>query len=294
VGGRNDRPPLDFSVKIAINMDLSRVEDVRTAMKLAGIKPNKGLGQHFLVDKPSLEAIVDSAAVTKDDAVLEIGPGLGVMTRPLTRQAGRVVAVETDPVLAGLLRRDAPDNLEVMEQDILTYDLGQLPPRYKVIANIPYYLTSKIFRLLIDSPNPPSVMSMLIQKEVAERIVAAPGQLSILALSVQYYGHPEIVRIVERHKFWPPPDVDSAVLRVVFTGPAFPADPQALFRLIKAGFGEKRKQLKNALAGGLNLSSDYAAGILAQAKLAPTARAQELNLKDWQRLYEVAVKEDII
>src|SRR5258708_4895631 len=141
-------------------MDLSRVEDVRTAMKLAGIKPNKGLGQHFLVDKPSLEAIVDAAGVTGDDTVLEIGPGLGVMTRPLTARAGRVVAVETDHVLAALLRRDAPDNLEVVQQDILNFDLHRLKPGYKVIANIPYYLTSKIFRLLVESPNPPSVISI--------------------------------------------------------------------------------------------------------------------------------------
>src|SRR5437868_2481232 len=146
-------------------MDLSRVDDVRTAMRLAGIRPNKGLGQHFLVDKPSLQAIMDTAGVTHADTVLEIGPGLGVMTRPLTRLAARVVAVESDPVLADLLRREAPANLEVVEADILRYDLSALPQGYKVIANIPYYLTSKIFRLLIESPNPPSVMSLLIQKE---------------------------------------------------------------------------------------------------------------------------------
>ncbi|HEY2003680.1 MAG TPA: 16S rRNA (adenine(1518)-N(6)/adenine(1519)-N(6))-dimethyltransferase RsmA [Candidatus Saccharimonadia bacterium] len=275
-------------------MDLSRAEDVRTALKLAGIKPNKNLGQHFLVDKPSLEAIMDAAAVTTNDTVLEIGPGLGVMTRPLTKLAGRVVTVETDHVLADLLRRDAPANLEVVEQDILRFDLEQLPAGYKVIANIPYYLTSKIFRLLIESPNPPSVMSMLIQKEVAERITAAPGELSILALSVQYYGHPELVRLVERHKFWPAPEVDSAVLRVVISGPAFPADAHKLFRLIKAGFGEKRKQLKNALAGGLNLSPDYAAKLVAAAKLSPTTRAQELGLHDWERLYRVALGENLL
>ncbi len=269
-------------------MDLSRVEDVRTALRLAGIKPNKGLGQHFLVDKPSLEAIMDAAAVTKADTVLEIGPGLGVMTRPLADQAGRLIAVETDHVLAEILRRDAPDNLEVVEQDFLAYDLSQLPAGYKVIANLPYYLTSKIFRLLIENPNPPAVMSVLIQKEVAERITARPGQLSILALSVQYYGHPELMRVVERHRFWPAPAVDSAVLRVTLTGPAFPADPTKLFRLIKAGFGEKRKQLKNSLSGALNLSPELAIELIAAARLAPTARAQELDLKAWERLYKLA------
>jgi 16S rRNA (adenine1518-N6/adenine1519-N6)-dimethyltransferase len=275
-------------------MDLSRVDDVRTAMRLAGIKPNKALGQHFLVDKPSLQAIMDTAGVTAVDTVLEIGPGLGVMTRPLTRQASRVVAVESDPVLADLLRRDAPPNLEVVEADILQFDLRALPAGYKVIANIPYYLTSKIFRLLIESPNPPAVMSLLIQKEVAERITARPGNLSILALSVQCYGKPELVRVVERHKFWPPPDVDSAVLRVTLRGSAFPADPDRLFRLIKAGFGEKRKQLKNSLAGGLNLTPDLAAALIKSARLQPTARAQELKLSDWRRLYELAVKKNLL
>jgi 16S rRNA (adenine1518-N6/adenine1519-N6)-dimethyltransferase len=275
-------------------MDLTRVEDVRTALKLAGIKPNKGLGQHFLVDKPSLEAVMDAAEPGPADTVLEIGPGLGVMTRPLTRAAGRVIAVETDPVLAGLLRREAPSNLEVVERDILQFNLTELTPGYKVIANIPYYLTSKILRLLIEGPNPPSLMSLLIQKEVAERIIAKPGHLSILALSVQYYGRPELVRVVERHKFWPPPEVDSAILRVTYTGHVFPADPQALFRLIKAGFGEKRKQLKNALGGGLNLSPDFAAGLLKAAKIAPTARAQELDLRAWERLYRQATKHSLL
>lgn len=275
-------------------MDLSRVEDVRTALRLAGIKPNKGLGQHFLVDQASLEAIMNAATVTKADTVLEIGPGLGVMTRPLAARAGHVVAVETDRVLAQLLRRDAPPNLEVIEQDILQFNLLQLPAGYKVIANIPYYLTAKLFRLLIESPNPPSLMSLLIQKEVAERITAPPGKLSLLALSVQYYGHPEIIRVVERHRFWPSPDVDSAVLRVTLTGPVFPSDPDRLFRLMKAGFGEKRKQLRNSLAGGLNLAPEYAAQMIAKAKLAPTARAQELSLRDWQRLYKIAFKETII
>lgn len=275
-------------------MDLSRVDDVRTALKLAGIKPNKNLGQHFLVDRDSLEAIMAAASPQPADTVLEIGPGLGVMTRPLTAAVGQVVAVETDRTLAGLLRRDAPANLTVVEQDILQYDLHQLPAGYKAIANIPYYLTSKIFRLLIDSPNPPSVMSLLIQKEVAERIAATPGRMSILALSVQYWGRPEIVQVVERHKFWPAPDVDSAIIRVELTGPAFPADASRLFRLIKAGFGEKRKQLKNSLAGGLNCSVDRAAELVEQAGLSATARAQELSLDDWRRLYAAATAGDLV
>jgi 16S rRNA (adenine1518-N6/adenine1519-N6)-dimethyltransferase len=276
-------------------MDLSRVDDVRTALKLAGIRPNKGLGQHFLVDKPSLEAVMEAASPEAADTILEIGPGLGVMTRPLIARAARVIAVEADPVLASLLHRDAPPSLEVVESDILRFDLSELPRGYKVIANLPYYLTSKILRLLIEAPNPPSVMSLLVQKEVAERITARPGNLSMLALSVQYYGRPELVQVVERHKFWPPPEVDSAVLRVTLgKKPAFAADPAKFFRLAKAGFGERRKQLKNSLSGALNLSSDFATQLLAKAKIPPTARAQELDLAAWERLYKAAVKAGII
>lgn len=275
-------------------MDLTRIEDVQTALRLAGIRPNKGLGQHFLIDRGSLEAIMGAAEPSSSDTVLEIGPGLGVMTTELIRAAGRVVAVETDAVLAELLRRDAPENLEVVEEDFLQFDLHRLGKDYKVIANIPYYLTSKIFRLLMESTNPPSVMSLLIQKEVAERIAARPGKMSVLALSVQYYGKPSLVQVVERFKFWPAPKVDSAILKVEFTGPVFPADRDKLFRLIKAGFGEKRKQLKNALAGGLNISSEAALELLKVAKLGPTARAQELDLAAWERLYNATIKREYI
>jgi 16S rRNA (adenine1518-N6/adenine1519-N6)-dimethyltransferase len=222
-------------------MDLSRLSDLRLAMQLAGIRPQKGLGQHFLIDKDSLEIIVGAAGLTAGDTVLEIGPGLGVMTTVLTDLVKLVVAVEADHHLAGLLDQNAPANLRVEHQDILQFDLRGLPAGYKVVANLPYYLTSKIIRLLLESPNPPTVLSVLVQKEVAERIVAGPGKMSILALSVQYYAEPELMGIVERHKFWPAPNVDSAVLRITRRPqPAFEADPDKLFRLIKAGFGENR------------------------------------------------------
>lgn len=276
-------------------MELTNRSDLQLAMKLANIKPSKGLGQHFLVDADSLHAIIEAGDVTADDTVLEIGPGLGVMTGPLTEQAKQVVAVEADPVLGELLRRQPPSNLQVAEQDIMTFDLSALPTGYKVVANIPYYLTSRIFRLLLEAPNPPSVMSLLIQKEVAERIVAKPGKLSVLALSVQYYAQAELVLVVERHKFWPAPKVDSAVLRVVRREqPAFAAEPDRLFRLIKAGFGEKRKMLKNALAGGLNLTTEATAELILQADLGPTVRAQELTLEQWERLYNEALARELI
>ncbi len=276
-------------------MDLSRLEDLQVALRLAGVKPNKGLGQHFLVDADSLRQIVAAAELTKQDTVLEIGPGMGVMTGLLAEAAGKVVAVEADRLFSELLADKAPDNLEVISQDILEFDLRTLGQPYKVVANLPYYLTSKILRLLLESPTPPALMSVLIQKEVAERIVAKPGQMSILALSVQYYAEASLENTVGRYKFWPPPKVDSAIIKIKRRPkPAFAADPQLLFRLIKAGFGEKRKQLKNSLAGGLNVSSQTIEEILEQTKLSPLARAQELSLGDWERLYKMAIKRELL
>jgi 16S rRNA (adenine1518-N6/adenine1519-N6)-dimethyltransferase len=266
-------------------MDLTNPADLKAALRLAGIKANKGLGQHFLVDRASVEAVMDAAGVEAGDAVLEIGPGLGVLTQALLARGARVTAVETDAVLAGLLRRDAPAELTVVEQDFMRYDLTLLPTGYKVAANIPYYLTSKIFRLLLEAKNPPSVAALLVQKEVAERVTAKPGAMSTLAFSVQYYSRPELVRVVGRELFLPPPRVDSAVLRLEIGGPAFPADVAKLFRLVRAGFGERRKQLKNSLAGGLGCTVDTAVELLAAAGLKPTARAQELAMTDWRRLY---------
>jgi 16S rRNA (adenine1518-N6/adenine1519-N6)-dimethyltransferase len=272
-------------------MDLTNPQDLRLAMKLAGIAPRKGLGQHFLIDGTSLDAMVAAGEVGPNDTVLEVGPGLGVMTTRLTALAGQVVAVEADRVFAELLQRDPPANLQVVEADIMKFNLSSLPEQYKVVANIPYYLTSALIRLLLESPHPPALMALLIQREVAERIVAKPGKMSILALSVQYYAEAEMLQSVERQMFWPAPNVDSAILRLRRRPqPAFEADTAKLFRLIKAGFGEKRKQLKNSLAGGLNASFDIIGGVMTAAKIAPTARAQELSLADWGRLYAQAEK----
>lgn len=271
-------------------MDLINLHDLRLALKLAGIKPDKGLGQHFLVDQPSLEAIVSAAKVSSKDTVLEIGPGLGVMTELLAKQAKSVVAVESDHTLAEILKRRAASNVSVVEENILNFNLKELPLGYKVVANLPYYLTSQILRSILESSNRPSLMSVLVQKEVAQRITATPGQMSVLALSVQYYGQPILEGVVMRHKFWPPPKVDSAILRIkVLPSPKFEADASKLFRLIKAGFGERRKQLKNALAGGLNVDPAKIEQVLREAKIPPLARAQELGLAEWQKLYRLAL-----
>ncbi|HEX7259614.1 MAG TPA: 16S rRNA (adenine(1518)-N(6)/adenine(1519)-N(6))-dimethyltransferase RsmA [Candidatus Saccharimonadia bacterium] len=272
-------------------MDLSNIDELRGALQLAGLRPRKGLGQHFLVNRQSLEAVMAAGKLTPNDTVVEIGPGLGVMTAPLAERVKQVVAVETDGVLVALLRRHLPKNVEIIQADIMRFNLNQLPAGYKVVANIPYYLTSAITRLLTEAENRPTVVSLLMQKEVAERITAQPGKMSILALSVQYYGQPRLLETVERHKFWPPPKVDSAVLQIeMYDKPLFEADRSKLFHLIKAGFGEKRKMLKTSLAGGLNIEVSLSIELLWLASLDLTARAQELALDDWRRLYNAAIK----
>lgn len=272
-------------------MDLSNIKDLKVAMQLAGIRANKNLGQHFLIDGEAVVKIIEAADIKTDDTVLEIGPGLGVMTDILGKTGASIVAVETDAKLVELLRRRVPDNVTIEESDIMKYNLGALPSGYKVVANVPYYITSPIIRLLMESSNPASVAVLLIQKEVAERIAAKPGDMSILALSVQYYAEVELVCDVARDKFYPIPNVDSTVIKITRKDtPAFEADTQKLFRLIKAGFGEKRKQLRNSLAGGLQISTEEAIELIAAAGLKDTARAQELSLGEWRALYEVAMQ----
>lgn len=249
----------------------------------------RALGQHWLYDRESLQQVVAAGEVEPDDTVLEIGPGHGTLTKLLAPIAKEVVAVEADPELVARLEAEITDsNVAVVHQDIREFNLHTLPRGYKVVANIPYYLTSKLLRMFLENDNPPAVMALLVQQEVADRITAAPGAMSVLALSVQFYGTPLILGTVSRDKFQPPPQVDSAILQIKRRPrPAFDADPQQLFRLIKAGFGERRKQLKNALAGGLRMESEEVATLLEQADIKPAARAQELSLEEWEKLYNL-------
>lgn len=249
----------------------------------------KSLGQHWLTDYDSLRAMVEAAQVGPDDTVLEIGPGLGTLTELLVHEAAQVVAVEFDAKLAaGLPGRVAEDNLQVVQQDILSFDFTQLPAGYKVVANIPYYLTSNLIRVLSESANPPGVAVLLVQKEVAERIAAKPGQMSILGVTAQYYWDVNLGREVPAGLFTPPPKVDSqiVVLRRKDSVLSLAVHQKVYFRLVKAGFSQKRKTLENSLSGGLRITRQQAHDLLTEARIAPTARAQTLSLDDWYRLYE--------
>jgi 16S rRNA (adenine1518-N6/adenine1519-N6)-dimethyltransferase len=250
--------------------------------------PKKSLGQHWLNDLASLEAMLEAAEVTPDDTVLEIGPGLGSLTRLLVERAKEVVAVEFDRDLAmSLPVRIKSDNLTVIQQDVLSFDFANLPKDYKVVANIPYYLTSNLIRVLSTSSNPPTVAVLLIQKEVAERVAAQPGDMSLLSVSAQLYWQVSLNRVVESALFTPPPKVDSQILVLKRRPePLFPnLDEKLFFRLVKAGFHERRKKLRSSLSGGLAIPKIEADALLASAAIDPNLRAQALSLDNWHQLY---------
>ncbi|HSD55788.1 MAG TPA: 16S rRNA (adenine(1518)-N(6)/adenine(1519)-N(6))-dimethyltransferase RsmA [Candidatus Saccharimonadales bacterium] len=249
----------------------------------------KSLGQHWLDDQESLNAMLDSAEVGLDDTVLEIGPGPGTLTEELVHSAKEIIAVEFDQDLARELpmRVQAP-NLTVVNQDILKFDLTSLPPNYKVVANIPYYLTSKLLQTLCESSNHFGKAAILIQKEVAERVCAKAGDMSLLSVSVQYYCEASLGKLVPAELFTPPPKVDSQILQLRFREkPLFEdVDTKQFFRVVKAGFAQRRKTLLNSLGSGLHLSREETAAILEKAGIAPTVRPQNLTLEDWYRLYK--------
>jgi 16S rRNA (adenine1518-N6/adenine1519-N6)-dimethyltransferase len=249
--------------------------------------PKKSLGQHWLKDRDVLAKIADDADIAETDTVLEIGPGLGTLTSELLRRAKKVVAVELDGELAAKLPGQFPGtSLEVVNQDILSFDLTRLPEKYIVVANVPYYITSKIIQLLTTATNKPKTIVLLIQKEVAERLAAKPGDMSILAVSAQIYAEVELSDVVPARFFTPPPKVDSQVV-VLKTRPqalVSVEDEKLFFRVVKAGFSAKRKKLRSSISSGMHISKSEAEELLKSVAINPDDRAEQLSLQDWSRL----------
>ena len=312
------------------------IQELKTLLARFHIKPSHKLGQNFLLSEKALDEIVNAAELDSRDTVLEIGPGLGVLTRRLGERAGLVLAVEKDYKLVNALRKlfKSKKNIKITQGDALFIDPLRITNNYestnpdsyiskdsyfvgnsyKLIANIPYYITGKLLQNFLSKGTPPtpslakegelplfvkeragessrpSLMVLLLQKEVAERITARPGQMSILSVSVQFYAQPEIVSQVSRTEFYPAPEVDSAVVKIT----PFPYPPHGwegidekkFFRLVKIGFAGKRKQLHNNLASGLGAERDYKK-ILESLGLNPLARAQDLSMEHWQKLYKI-------
>lgn len=234
--------------------------------------------------------MLNTADLRSGDMVLEIGPGLGTLTELLLEAGASVYAVEFDQNLIQPLRNKFKaygSRFNVEEADILQFDLNNLPTGYKVVANIPYYLTSNLLRKLCEAPNQFSVAALLVQKEVAERVVASPGGMSLLSVSVQFYCDAALGEIVPAKAFTPPPKVDSRILHLSHIGkPRFEVDTKQFFRLVKAGFSERRKMLRSSLAGGLGITKTEAEDLLRQADIDPRLRAQALSLEDWYQLYK--------
>jgi 16S rRNA (adenine1518-N6/adenine1519-N6)-dimethyltransferase len=264
--------------------------NVSALLKEYGLRADKRFGQNFLQDPYALEKIVQAAEVRSTDTVLEIGPGLGGLTRYLAAAAQKVVAVELDeklfPPLSAVL---APyQNISLVHGDIMEIAPDELIAQqdYLVVANIPYYITSALIRHLLEAHSRPRRLVLTVQKEVAERICAGPGDLSLLALSVQVYGQPHIAARISAGAFFPSPKVDSSVLVVdVYPIPRLEeALLETFFRLIKAGFSQKRKKLRNSLSAGLHLSPAEAETLLHAAGIDPQRRAETLSLEEWGKL----------
>lgn len=278
--------------------------EIREICRLFEIKPARSKGQNFLINERIYEDIVAAADLKTDDTVLEIGPGLGFLTLKLAKKVKRVIAVELDDKLANYLQMgiDAQniENVEIVNEDILRFNLEtQLAPqeKYKIVANLPYNISSIFLRTFLTSLRKPESFVLMLQKEVAERIIATPPDMSLLALSVQYYADAVIIREVKAGNFWPEPKVDSAIIKLtvksekiveskeISNNKTSVLEDKLFFRLAKMGFSAKRKMLKNNLAGGLKMEQKNIAEILVKNKFNPLVRAEDLNLDDWLKLF---------
>lgn len=272
---------------------LSRTREI---CRMFEIKPARSKGQNFLINEKIYDDIVKAADINKGDIVLEVGPGLGFLTARLAKAAGQVIAVELDDQLATYLQMavDAQDldNVRIVNQDILKFNVAKELPAdrsYKIVANLPYNITSVFLRNFLSSQRQPASLVLMLQKEVAQRIVAQAPDMSLLALSVQYYAKPYIVREVKAGNFWPEPEVDSAVIRLdcqlLDSKDSAQVEADRLFfRIARSGFSAKRKMLKNNLSVGLSLDQDIIISAFNQAGLKLTVRAEELSLENWRKL----------
>jgi len=282
----------------------------RGLLRRFGLRARKGLGQHFLIDEEVLKLITSAAGLTPTDVIMEIGPGLGVLTQELARQAGWVITIELDNKLAAILKQTLAsfNNVAIINEDVLQVDPEALlqeqrerfPPaisspfNYKVVANLPYYITSPVLRHFLEASLKPQIMVVMVQKEVAEAIVAEPGEMSVLSISVQFYGQPEIVSYVPARCFYPAPEVDSAILKVtLYPRPAVDvANEASFFRLVRAGFTTPRKQLGNSLTQGLGLPKAEVLPLLEKANIVPQRRAETLTLAEWAQLWQVFIRKE--
>lgn len=273
----------------------------RQLLRQFGFKPKKRLGQHFLIDEAVLERILSAAELSPGDIVVEIGPGLGILTEGLAKRGARVIAVELDSKLVALLKKRLstfPD-VKVIRADILkvtpwqllqnNLTASELARGYKVIANLPYYITSPVLRHFLEAQLRPSEMVVMVQKEVGEAIAAIPGKMSLLSVKTQFYSKPAIISYVPAASFYPPPKVESVILRLdVYSQPPIEvSDVAGFFDIVMHGFSSPRKQLRNSLAHSLEMPPSQVASLLEKAGIEGKRRAETLSLEEWRELWKI-------
>jgi len=279
------------STQVDDEPDLTNIHELRNLLYTHHMRPNKSFGQNFLIDRATLQRIIEAAEINAGEQVLELGAGTGVLTRELARHARRVVAVELERDMLSLLAETTRNfaNVELIERNLLYVDPAAIfgAEAYKLVANLPYYITAPTFRHFLESANPPRLLVVMVQYEVAQRIVATPGDLSLLGVSIQFYGKPDIVAHVPARAFYPAPKVDSAILRVDLKDEVPLAHEQrdSFFRLVQAGFSERRKQIHNSLARGLHRKDAEVQALLKAAGIDPGRRAETLSIEEWLQLW---------
>ncbi|MFC1632609.1 16S rRNA (adenine(1518)-N(6)/adenine(1519)-N(6))-dimethyltransferase RsmA [Patescibacteria group bacterium] len=275
---------------------------IKELMRIFRIVPRRSRGQNFIINSSALDKITRAASLSREDLVIEIGPGLGALTAELIQKAGKVTAIEIDPKLYAILQQTFArwpfDNLNFINEDALTFDIGSLAQRsidqsselkqYKIVANLPYSITGRMIRRILEAKPGPHSIVLLVQKEVAERMVANPPKMSILGVAVQTYGKAEIISTVKPGSFMPKPNVNSAIIRVkMHKRPLFgDLDSKKYFKVVKAGFSQKRKTLSNALSGGLAQDKKEIENKLKSINIDPSVRAQHLKIEEWVRIAE--------
>ena len=260
--------------------------EIKRLLKEHNLKPKKYLGQNFLIDKTTLGIIINAAELARDDVVLEIGPGLGILTKELAKKVKRVVAVEKDKRLVKILKKrlSCLANIKIIEGDVLklTTENLKLKANYKVVANLPYYITSPVIRKFLEEKRVPKLMVLMVQKEVAKRICAKPPKMSVLSVAVQFYSFPKIVKIVKKECFWPKPKVDSAIVKLTtYNQKLTTINTNLFFKIVKAGFSHPRKQLKNNLKKVLK---EKTGKILQRSNIKGVRRAETLSVNEWVKI----------
>lgn len=274
-------------------MDFYSKKGIREILRKHNIGPSKKLGQNFLIEKSIFKKIISTARVSKKDIVLEIGAGIGNLTQLLAEKSKKVVAVEKDKKMTKILKETLScyKNVQLVQKDILKIKIKNLIKRdeYKIVSNLPYYITSPVIRKFLETEKKPSLMVLMVQKEVAERICANPPKMNLLAVSVQFYSNPEIIDIVPKERFWPKPKVDSAILKIILSDTKPRVNPDLFFKTVKTGFSHPRKQLVNNLLAlkplkDVKLNKEKIIDWLKKNKIDSSRRAETLHIKDWVRL----------